>query len=102
LCAAFAGDEPDAVAVDDVIDFTGELVNMMCGTWLTGAAAHETFELAPPRVARFAAAPDADPNAGLRLDTTYLAIDEASVRLDVGWYAGEASAFAASSQGERP
>ena len=51
LCAAFAGaDSADEVGERDLIDFTGELANMVCGTWLTRTCQHDAFTLMPPIV----------------------------------------------------
>jgi CheY-specific phosphatase CheX len=87
LCAAFAGaDSADEVSEADLVDFTGELANMVCGTWLTRACQHEAFNLTPPRVLR--GGPDPAPaHAAGRADpaTFYLAIDETPVRLAIDW-----------------
>jgi chemotaxis phosphatase CheX-like protein len=90
LCAAFAGaDTAEAIGDGDLLDFTGELANMICGTWLTRACQHEAFGLTPPSVlpAGPAAVAGGDP---LRPDswTCYLAIDDTPIRLEIDAVAG--------------
>lgn len=87
LGAAFAGaDTANDMGEDDLIDFTGELVNMMCGTWLTRACQHEAFTLTPPRVLR--GGPDramgGEPDDA-ESTSFYLAIDDTPIRLEIGW-----------------
>jgi hypothetical protein len=52
LCTAFAGFE-DAADADEaaVRDFVGELVNTVCGLWLTRGSRERLFDLHPPVVA---------------------------------------------------
>ena len=44
---AFSGRSPEGPppAPTEVFDLMGELANMVCGTWLTRAATHQTFSL---------------------------------------------------------
>jgi hypothetical protein len=87
LCAAFAGAEtPDDIGEGDLIDFTGELANMMCGTWLTRACRHNAFNLTPPCVRR--GGPDrATGGVTGEVDSAsfYLAIDDTPIRLEIDW-----------------
>jgi hypothetical protein len=113
LCAAFAGAEaPDDVGEDDVIDFTGELANMVCGTWLTRTWRHEAFSLTPPRVLHCGPGrkPGVEPARSSRVaaravrrspagtaDTgsLYLAIDDTPIRLEIDWDVAAPTASAA-------
>jgi CheY-specific phosphatase CheX len=84
LCASFAGAETaDEIGESDLLDFTGELANMMCGAWLTRAARHDAFSLMPPQVMRgrpgLATAGSESP------ERFYLSIDDAAIRLDLYW-----------------
>lgn len=84
LCAAFAGAEtPDDIGEADLLDFTGELANMVCGTWLTRACRHDAFNLTPPRVQHVAF----QRRDGRRdkADTFYLAIEDTPVSLEIEW-----------------
>jgi putative nucleotidyltransferase with HDIG domain len=84
LGAAFAGSESgDDLSDDDLVDFTGEFANMICGTWLTRACRRESFTLSPPRVERRAPKPARPADATTQ--QFYLAIDEAPIRLEVYW-----------------
>ncbi len=91
LCAAFAGAEsPDEATDQDLVDFTGELANMVCGAWLTRANNREAFDLTPPRVVRNRPTLDRPVAANASTLICYYAIDEAPVRLAAAW--GPASA----------
>jgi len=87
LCVAFAGaDTADEVAERDLVDFTGELANMVCGTWLTRTCQHDAFTLMPPLV-RFGG-----PGRHARRNTgdddparVYLAIDDTPILLEIDW-----------------
>jgi hypothetical protein len=50
LAGAFCGTPPDALDAAQVVDFAGELANMVCGRWLTQTHRRERFELAAPVV----------------------------------------------------
>jgi hypothetical protein len=90
LCASFAGAETDAPIADrGLLDFTGELANMVCGTWLTRSCRHEAFSLTPPRVRRERPGP-AQPS-GDRCDPFYLSLDDAPIRLEIHWAGSPAS-----------
>jgi hypothetical protein len=87
LSAAFAGaDSADDIGDADLIDFTGEFANMVCGTWLTRACRHEAFNLTPPCVQR--GGPDRG-TGGVTGDggsaNFYLAIDDTPIRLEIDW-----------------
>jgi hypothetical protein len=78
LAAAFAGlDTPEDIGDGELVDFSGELANMVCGTWLTRACRHETFSLEPPQVRRG----QPDPAAAANAVSRYLSIDETPVRV---------------------
>ncbi|MEP7305658.1 MAG: chemotaxis protein CheX [Acidobacteriota bacterium] len=80
LCASFSGAEtPEEIGETDLVDFIGELSNMMCGTWLTRARRHDAFSLTPPEVHRGAPRGDRSEDAEL----FYLSIDEAPIRVVV-------------------
>lgn len=84
LCSAFAGTEaPDDIDDNDLLDFAGELANMICGAWLTRASAKESFDLTSPRVGRDRPAA----NHRAAVDSThyslYLTVDDAPVRLNI-------------------
>jgi CheY-specific phosphatase CheX len=82
LGASFSGAESsDEIGDRDLVDFTGELANMVCGSWLTRACQHAAFNLTPPRVVRGAPGRPAS-------TSVYLAMDDTPVRLDVDWAAG--------------
>ena len=84
LCTAFSGaPSPEEIAAGDLVDFTGELANMMCGAWLTRASKQESFNLEPPRVVR--GGPDRAGQVPAEASQTfYLAIDETPVKLEIG------------------
>jgi len=83
LCASFAGAEPEEIGEGDLLDFTGELANMMCGTWLTRACRHDAFSLMPPRVDR--GQPDLATSDDELSERFYLSIDDAPIRLALHW-----------------
>jgi hypothetical protein len=84
LCASFSGeDTPEGIGEADLVDFTGELANMMCGTWLTRARRHDAFSLASPRVRR--GRPRAAAAGEAPSEPLFLSIDEAPIRLSVQW-----------------
>jgi CheY-specific phosphatase CheX len=84
LCVSFAGAEtPDEIGDSDILDFTGELANMICGAWLTRAYSHEGFSLVPPRVGRGQS--DSATPGDATAEEFYLAIDEAPIRLELHW-----------------
>ena len=87
LCAAFAGAEiSDDIGEGDLIDFTGELANMVCGTWLTRACQHEAFNLTPPRVLRGGPGrPSGGEPGDAQSANVYLAIDDTPIRLEIDW-----------------
>jgi CheY-specific phosphatase CheX len=88
LCAAFAGaDTTDGISEGDLVDFTGEFANMVCGTWLTRACRQEIFDLSPPRVLHGCTEVTSRQNAA-ESSVFYLAIEETPVRLDVAWSLG--------------
>jgi hypothetical protein len=76
LAGAFCGVQPESLDASQVIDFAGELANMVCGLWLTTTHRSERFELAAPLVAAAAASEVAamagtDPGAlGIALNDT--------------------------------
>lgn len=79
MMMALAGLMPgDDTSEQDVIDATGEFVNMVCGTWLTRACVHRRFDLHPPRVSDTAPA-TAPPDEGDQL----LLINDQPVRMSV-------------------
>lgn len=81
LGAAFAGaDTADEIGEGELVDFTGELANMICGAWLTKACPQEAFDLAPPTVVRGSAA-CAVAGAG----RMYLMVEDTPVRLEIAW-----------------
>jgi hypothetical protein len=86
LCASFAGAETaEDIGESDLLDFTGELANMMCGAWLTRASRHDAFTLTPPQVTR--GKPQlATPGSDVP-ERFYLSIDDAAIRLDLYWIA---------------
>jgi hypothetical protein len=88
LCASFVGTATaDDICDDDVIDFAGELANMMCGTWLTRARRHEAFSLSAPLVHR---GQTQGTNAGDGAsERFYLSIDDAPIRLELHWDTAE-------------
>jgi CheY-specific phosphatase CheX len=101
LGAAFAGaDSADDIGETDLIDFTGELVNMVCGTWLTQSCQYEAFDLAPPRVLRGgpARAPGGAPGDAESI-RVYLTVDDTPIRLEIDW--GSAAPAAPPSGPER-
>jgi CheY-specific phosphatase CheX len=55
LAGAFCGVQPDSLEASQVVDFAGELANMVCGLWLTQTHRSERFALAAPVVAAAAA-----------------------------------------------
>jgi len=84
LCASFSGAEaPDEINEADLVDFTGELSNMMCGTWLTRTRRQDAFSLTPPAVHR--GAPQIPGSEDAASELCYLSIDEAPIRLAVQW-----------------
>lgn len=85
LSAAFAGaDSADDIGEGDLIDFTGELANMVCGTWLTRACQHEAFDLTPPRVLRGGPGRATGGEPGdAESASVYLAIDDTPIRLEI-------------------
>jgi chemotaxis phosphatase CheX-like protein len=61
LCAAFLGEDAEALAESAVSDLAGEFANMTCGTYLTGLTGFDTcFELSHPDVSQIACAPAGD------------------------------------------
>jgi chemotaxis protein CheY-P-specific phosphatase CheC len=51
LFDAFTGSEPGSpVDSGALVDLLGEFANMICGTWLTRLANHQTFSLSRPAV----------------------------------------------------
>jgi hypothetical protein len=51
LFDAFTGSEPGSPADPEaLVDLLGEFANMICGTWLTRLANHQTFSLSRPAV----------------------------------------------------
>jgi hypothetical protein len=61
LCAAFLGEDADALAESAVSDLAGEFANMVCGTYLTRLTGFDRcFELAHPDVAPLECAPAGD------------------------------------------
>lgn len=50
LAGAFCGVPSESLDKGQVIDFAGELANMVCGLWLTQTHRTDRFELAAPRV----------------------------------------------------
>jgi len=51
LFDAFTGSEPGSpVDPEALVDLLGEFANMICGTWLTRLANHQTFSLSRPAV----------------------------------------------------
>ena len=88
LCAAFAGVESaDPIRDADLIDFSGELANMVCGGWLSAASPQGTFALMPPQVVRGGPA-RAETDGRRPLETFYVAINDRPVRLEVECSAG--------------
>jgi CheY-specific phosphatase CheX len=87
LCAAFAGaDSTDDIGDADLVDFTGELANMVCGTWLTRTCRQVAFDLTPPRVLRGGPGRATAGNAGhVESARVYLAIEDTPVRLEIAW-----------------
>lgn len=87
LSTSFAGAAtPDDIGEGDLIDFTGELANMVCGTWLTRACQHESFSLTPPQVLR--SRPDRATHVepgDAEFTSFYLAIDDTPIRLEIDW-----------------
>ena len=89
LAGAFAGEAPDALDGRALVDFAGELANMMCGAWLTRGFTAHAFDLAPPDVqdglaARAVLEPAADS------DALYLALNEVPVLVRLTWLRGPA------------
>jgi chemotaxis phosphatase CheX-like protein len=83
LCASFAGaDSADEISDEDLLDFSGELANMICGAWLTHAVPHEVFNLQAPKVVSAEPVPVVSNAAS---EHVYLAIDDVPVRLDLSW-----------------
>jgi hypothetical protein len=56
LAGAFCGVRPQSLDGAQVIDFAGELTNMVCGLWLTETHRTQRFALGAPVVAETAAA----------------------------------------------
>ena len=83
LCAAFSGEDSlDAIGPEARRDFVGEVANMICGAWLTRVSRDHAFALSTPAVTSGALAPqDGGEADGAR--STFLAIDDAPVRLDI-------------------
>jgi len=86
LFGAFSGRDPDdpAPGADELVDLVGELANMVCGSWLTRAANHQTFTLCAPKVTSWsggwACAPAAERGLTLSIDELPFVI---GVRVDV-------------------
>ncbi len=81
LGASFVGSDRASIGGRAVCDFSGELANMICGTWLTRAWRRGTFRLAPPRVHP---CPPAIPGRSEPHRTPIcLTIDNAPVRLTI-------------------
>ncbi len=77
LAGAFCGVRPQSLTPAQVVDFAGELANMVCGLWLTQTHRIGRFELAAPVVVDVAVAEvtttAADPDAlGIALNDTPL------------------------------
>jgi hypothetical protein len=84
LCAAFAGAESaDEVGDGDLLDFAGELANMVCGAWLTRASRQEAFSLAAPRVGQ--GPPENHPPGAAASEHVYLSIDDVPIRVQIQW-----------------
>jgi hypothetical protein len=84
LGASFAGAETGGeISEGDLVDFTGELANMVCGTWLTRSCRHEAFSLTPPDVHR--GQPEAAQAGDAASESFYLSIDDAPIRLTLCW-----------------
>jgi hypothetical protein len=87
LCAAFAGvEQAEEISESDLLDFAGELANMVCGTWLTRSCRQEAFVLTPPRVLRLRPIPAAPCDA--KCECLYLSLDDVPIRLQLQWAAG--------------
>ncbi len=83
LGAAFLGAEsPDEITERALLDFAGELANMLCGTWLTRACIQESFDLSTPRVTRGQPGP-ADPSSGPDDLACFLNLDDAPVMIAI-------------------
>lgn len=50
LCASFCGVPSAELGEGQVADFAGELVNIVCGLWLTHTQRSQRFDLTPPHV----------------------------------------------------
>lgn len=87
LCASFAGVERgDCISERDLLDFAGELANMVCGTWLTRSYRQNSFALTPPRVVR--QRPHAAETCDAAGECLYLSLDDAPIRLQLRWTGG--------------
>jgi len=89
LCAAFSGEMTPEVSDAALVDFAGELTNMVCGTWLTRAWGDLLFALTPPQVVRGGVAPPGSATASPE-GMLYMSIDDAPVRLQIVEEAGSA------------
>jgi hypothetical protein len=86
LCASFAGaDGGDDIPESGLLDFAGELANMVCGTWLTRSCREQAFTLTPPRVLR--QRPHAAEPCDTGCERMYLSLDDEPIRLQLQWTA---------------
>lgn len=81
LCMAFAGLPPDGpLAEEHVLDFGGELANMVCGTWLTRRCPSGRFDLDAPRVLQTPRLP-APPFAGASQAELWVSLNDVPTRV---------------------
>jgi CheY-specific phosphatase CheX len=100
LCASFAGAEvTEAIGDSELLDFTGEFANMVCGTWLTRARKQEAFNLTPPQVLR--GPPNSTGPGDAGSERFYLSVDDAPIRLEVNWLMKDPSTSTAAAGRER-
>ena len=85
LCAAFIGtDASEEISAGAVMDFAGELANMICGAWLTRVVPHASFDLTAPLVVRRDGHHvHQEPASDTDSSTCYVSIDESPVRLRI-------------------
>lgn len=78
LAGAFCGVRPQSLDAAQIIDFAGELTNMVCGLWLTETHRSERFALGAPAV-RAAAPAEVAAMIGPESDTLGIVLNDTPV-----------------------
>jgi hypothetical protein len=83
-CGAFTGAAADAAIGDDeTADFAAELVNIVCGAWLTQASGRRLFSLAVPGVTDVDESLVRELGTGDAAGVLYLRVNDVLVRVEL-------------------